>query len=195
MQLAASRRIRAHFNATHHFRAACSSAYHDVLGQRASSGVRPHALYIAVVRVHEVLGGSLSRYGRRAPFTPSWSRIERAFRTRCSQRRLDPDWDGFDRALRSVVRIRGSGLTEEIVILNEAEFEELTLDVIVEEVLWYLKFDAVTRILTMAVVTGVAAVGNPDQWGYLAALFGVFCVSMAALYSISVRFKTLFFLL
>ncbi|XP_073146082.1 uncharacterized protein [Henckelia pumila] len=53
----------------------------------------------------------------------------------------------------SVVGIRGYDLTEEIVV-NEVEFEELALDVIVEEVSWYLKWDVEWRILLMSVVTG-----------------------------------------
>ncbi|KZV16494.1 hypothetical protein F511_10106 [Dorcoceras hygrometricum] len=193
MQLAASRRIRAHFNATHHFREACRTAYNERLSQRATAGVGPPAVYDAVVRVHEVLRGSLPRYGRRAPFTPSWNRVERVFLIRRGHRILAPGRDVVCLVLQSVVRIRASDLTAEIV-LGEEEFEEIALDVIVGEVLWYMNWDVLSRILFGAVVFGIAAVGNQDRHGYLAKLFALYCVTMAALYLLAVRFRVFFFM-
>lgn len=80
-------------------------------------------------------------------------------------------------------------------MLNEAEFEELALDVIVGEVSWYQKWDVVSRILLMAVVTGIVAVANPDRHCSLAVLFVVYCVTIFALCFLGLRFRSLFFLL
>ncbi|KZV16495.1 hypothetical protein F511_10107 [Dorcoceras hygrometricum] len=194
MEAAASRRIRGHFNATHHFRAACSTAYNEILSQRATAGVDTNAVHEAVVRVHDVLRVSLRRYGRRVPFNPSRNGVERVIRSRRGQRRPDPGWDGVYRALQLVVRIHGSDLTEEIV-LDEEEFEEIALDVIVGDVWWYMRLDAVSRILYAAAVICIAAVGKQDRYVFFAEHFALHCVVLGALYFLAVRFRTFFFLL
>ncbi|XP_073134701.1 uncharacterized protein [Henckelia pumila] len=155
MGLSASKRVRAHLEASPQFSSACNSAYAHCLSltQHAFAGIKPYQLCSAVDQLHRLLSNSL-------PIISKWAA-------------RPPDRDRVDRAFRSLIRTRESGsmAAREDTVLDESEFEELALELFAECVASNMEMVALKRFAVGAVgIGGVGAALKPGSGVLVAAI-------------------------
>lgn len=159
MGLSASKRVRNTLQTSPEFNSACASAFAHCLSlsQHAFPGVKPYQLFAAAEHLHSILSHSLPLVSKWVPRPPDRALVDRALKTVLSRRPVP----------------------EEEITLDEVEFKEFAVEVLVDAVVSSAGREVLKRVpLGVAGIAGVGVVVRPGKEVVVAAI-GAYALGVA----------------